>query len=213
MPNSLMLFKNRYFSSTSTVYSRDTYGYMKEQGSLKWPTKWVEIEKKVHEDQMKLAALAETVQNIYDPKVLSFQRKMALSLNFRFVAVRQVTLNAGAETAGVDNITIDTLQEKLFMVEELKKYILEPNTYKACPVRRVMIPNANSDKKRPLGIPTFASQSKDRCLQALVNLILVPLVEVTSDEQSFGFRKYRNAKMAIGAVRRNLRSEESHYDK
>lgn len=54
---------------------------------------------------------------------------------------------------------------------------------------------------------------EDRCLQALVNLVLEPLVEMGSDRHSYGFRKYRNAKMAIGALRIYLRSNEYNYDR
>jgi RNA-directed DNA polymerase len=36
---------------------------------------------------------------------------------------------------------------------------------------------------------------------------------MNSDRHSYGFRKYRSAKMAIGALRVNLRSNPDHYDK
>lgn len=62
---------------------------------------------------------------------------------------------------------------------------------------------------RPLGIPTI----EDRCLQALINLVLEPLVEMTSDRHSYGFRKHRSGKMAIGAVRKQLGSTSEYYDK
>lgn len=47
---------------------------------------------------------------------------------------------------------------------------------------------------------------KDRALQALVNLGLLPLVELTSDPNSYGFRPYRDCKMAIAAVRNQLKT-------
>lgn len=47
---------------------------------------------------------------------------------------------------------------------------------------------------------------KDRALQALVNLVLLPLVELTSDPNSYGFRPHRDCKMAIAAARAQLKS-------
>lgn len=53
-----------------------------------------------------------------------------------------------------------------------------------------------------MGIPTV----KDRALQALINLVLLPLVELTSDPNSYGFRPYRDCKMAVAAVRNQLKT-------
>lgn len=40
-----------------------------------------------------------------------------------------------------------------------------------------------------------------------------PLVEMQSDKHSYGFRRHRNAKMAVGALRVYLRSNEYNYDR
>lgn len=45
-------------------------------------------------------------------------------------------------------------------------------------------------------------------MQTLVNLVLMPLVEMTSDPDSYGFRPYRDCKMAVSAVRMQLKSLE-----
>jgi len=133
-----------------------------------------------------------------------------LSLNFRLLAVQRVISNAGGKTSGVgvDKSLITTDKEKWGMVQRLRDHVLNPAQYQAKPVRREYIPKGNG-KMRPLGIPTI----EDRCLQALVNLVLEPLVEMASDRHSYGFRKYRSGKMAIGAVRKQLGSTSEFYDK
>jgi retron-type reverse transcriptase len=69
-------------------------------------------------------------------------------------------------------------------------------------VKRVWIPKPGKSEKRPLGIPTI----RDRAMQSLVNLVLYPLVELTSDPNSYGFRTHRDCKLAIAALRARLRS-------
>lgn len=157
---------------------------------------------------MKLVRLAQTNENTINKETLELQRKLTMTKTFRMLAVQRVTTNKGSQTPGIDKILLTEDKDKWNMVEKLKTLIQRPNSYRSQAVKRVYIPKANG-KKRPLGIPTM----EDRCLQALLNLALEPLVEMKSDRHSYGFRRHRSTKMAIGALRVNLRSGEDHYDK
>jgi len=137
--------------------------------------------------------------------VVKLQEALALSLEFRLLAVHNVMSNKGRKTPGTDGIILDSDYSKSAMVEELKNILIENkhNAYKSGLIKRVYIPKSNG-KLRPLGIPNI----KDRCLQELMRLILDPVVETFSDKHSYGFRKYRSAKNAIGAIRVALQSVE-----
>jgi RNA-directed DNA polymerase len=120
------------------------------------------------------------------------------SLNFRYYAVSKVTKNSGGKTPGVDGFIIQSREEFFTMVEEITNI----KDYKCSPLRRVHI-QKSGNSLRPLGIPTI----KDRCMQQLVTLVLEPIVELNSDSESYGYRKYRSAKNAIGSIRSLLKSE------
>ena len=170
---------------------------------LKWPKgkELMNILEEVHKKQMKIVEEAEKF-GLQSKQVHRLQEIMAKSWAFRVAAVQHIATQRGSQTAGVDGETLsvrDKDEDKLAVIEWLKERVDHPNDYKANPVKRVYIPKANG-KQRPLGIPTI----KDRTLQSLINHILLPLVELTSDEQSYGYRPYRSAKNALGEVRQNL---------
>lgn len=95
------------------------------------------------------------------------------------MAVRRVTENQGARTAGVDRELWSTPEAKLDAINQLER-----RGYKPRPLRRVYIPKSNG-KQRPLGIPTMT----DRAMQALYLLGLEPVAEVQGDQNSYGFRR------------------------
>jgi RNA-directed DNA polymerase len=157
----------------------------------------------VGEKQRELMELAIN-KGKYDKTVLDKQLLLARSKLFRRYAVEQISRKSGSQTPGVDKEIYDKTDDSMCesLVEYLREIIYHPNKYKATAIKRVWIPKPGKNAKRPLGIPTI----KDRTLQALINLILLPLVELDSDPNSYGFRPHRDCKMAIAAVRIQLKT-------
>jgi RNA-directed DNA polymerase len=132
-------------------------------------------------------------------KVKALQWLLTHSFSGKACAVKRVTENKGKRTAGVDGATWSTPESKLDAVLSLKR-----KGYRPQPLRRVYIPKANG-KQRPLGIPTM----KDRAMQALHNLALIPIAETTGDPNSYGFRPGRATRDAAAQGFTTLSREES----
>src|SRR5471032_1792924 len=120
-------------------------------------------------------------------RVKALQRMLTRTLSAKLYAVRRVTQNQGARTAGVDRELWDSPESRRLAVDRLKR-----RGYRPLPLRRVFIPKANG-KLRPLGIPTM----HDRAMQALHLLTLSPVSETTADGNSYGFRPGRSTADAI----------------
>lgn len=109
-------------------------------------------------------------------------------------------VKANKGSAGIDGVTIDQIVdeigERVFLNELYKK--LKTGTYRPTPVKRVWIPKPNSDKKRPLGIPTV----EDRVVQQAVKFVIEPIFETTFKESSYGFRPNRSAHQAMKAIKK-----------
>ena len=125
-------------------------------------------------------------------KLRSLQRLILKSRSNAELSVRQVTqINKGRKTPGVDGRVALTPDERTQLIKEL----LQDQTWKTQPARRVYIPKANG-KTRPLGIPTIA----DRCRQAMVKNALEPEWEAKFEPCSYGFRPGRDCHDAIGRI-------------
>ncbi|MDQ3223348.1 MAG: group II intron reverse transcriptase/maturase [Gemmatimonadota bacterium] len=109
--------------------------------------------------------------------------------------------NRGA--GGIDRQTIEAFEAGASVHLQRLHDELVGDAYKPQPVRRQLIPKAGQPGKfRPLGIPTVYDRV---CQQALLNR-LEPIFEPLFDEASFGYRRGRSAKDALGKVWRELRA-------
>ncbi len=128
------------------------------------------------------------VDKVYKPKNLA-------------LAWEKVKGNRGA--GGIDRQTIEAFEAGASVHLQRLHDELVGDAYKPQPVRQQLIPKAGQPGKfRPLGIPTVYDRV---CQQALLNR-LEPIFEPLFDEASFGYRRGRSAKDALGKVWRELRA-------
>ena len=114
-------------------------------------------------------------------------------------AYRLARANAGAP--GVDGVTFAAIEEWGLeaWLTGLREDLVSKR-YKPDPVRRVMIPKANGDGERPLGIPTI----RDRVVQTAAKMVLEPIFEADFEDTAYGYRPRRGAIDAVKEVHRQL---------
>src|SRR5271155_2182561 len=145
---------------------------------------WSQCEQKVRRLQ---ARIVKATQEGRHGKVKALQWLLTHSFYGRALAVKRVTHNQGKNTPGVDGAIWRTPASRYKAIGALRRRGYFPQ-----PLRRVYIPKSNG-KLRPLGIPTM----KDRAMQALYLLALLPVAETTADPNSYGFRPKRSTADAI----------------
>ena len=116
-------------------------------------------------------------RNLYNPE-------------FYLLAYKNIYANKGSMTAGSDGSTISgmSLERIDGIVETLKDHSYTPN-----PARREYISKKNSDKKRPLGIPS----ANDKLVQEVVRMILEAIFEPNFSKYSHGFRPKKSCHTAL----------------
>src|ERR1700751_1457584 len=104
--------------------------------------------------------------------------------------------NAGAP--GVDGVTFAEIEAsgRESWLATLQEHLVS-RTYRAAPVRRVMIPKPGGGE-RPLGIPTI----RDRVGQPAAKLVLEPIFEADFEDNAYGYRPARGAVDAVKEVHR-----------
>ena len=110
-------------------------------------------------------------------------------------AWRLVRANRGSP--GIDGIGFEAIERGIGIETFLRELAqgLKDKTYRAQPVKRVMIPKADGSL-RPLGIPTL----RVRVAQMAVKLIIEPVFEADFCAHSYGFRPKRSAHDALDDI-------------
>jgi RNA-directed DNA polymerase len=125
---------------------------------------------------------------VYDPATL-------------IVAFARVAGNRGANTAGVDGLTVAAVERHLGVpgfLDEVRSAVKD-GSFRPLPVRERLIPKrGGAGKLRRLGIPTIA----DRVVQAALKLVLEPIFEADFLPVSYGFRPLRRAHDAVADIHR-----------
>lgn len=113
-----------------------------------------------------------------------------LSRENMLLAYKKVKDNKGA--GGIDNISVDEIDEYLKENWEDIKERIRNRKYKPQPVLRVEIPKPNGGVRK-LGIPTVM----DRIIEQAIVQAITPIVEPHFSEYSYGFRPGRRAQQAV----------------
>jgi group II intron reverse transcriptase/maturase len=113
--------------------------------------------------------------------------------NLYVSAYAKLYKNQGAMTPGITAETPDGMS--LAKIDTIITTIRN-GTFQWKPARRVYIPKKNSEKKRPLGLPTWT----DKLVQEVIRMLLDAYYEPQFSDSSCGFRPGRGCHTALGKI-------------
>lgn len=141
---------------------------------------------------------AETILNIIRDRGrrgLPLERVYRLLFNPKLYlkAYGKIYRNAGAMTPGSTKETVDGMSlTKIGAIIDALRH----ERYRWRPARRVYIEKPNSNRKRPLGLPTWS----DKLLQEVIRLILEAYYEPQFSDRSHGFRPGKGCHTALSKI-------------
>ena len=111
----------------------------------------------------------------------------------KILAIHRICeVNQGKHTAGIDGVSMPKDRHERHL--KMNQLLIEIDINKRPdPIRRAFIPKPNSEKLRPLGIPTIA----DRITQEIIRQTIEPICEYHFLPCSYGFRPKRSCHDAI----------------
>lgn len=166
----------------------------REALSQRWP--WVE--RSIWTDRM----LRSLERGIEGGKWFALMDKVYRIANLQN-AFNQVWSNGGS--AGIDGCSVKAFEAQEEQQLQQLSQELKSGTYRPRAVKRVWIPKAGSNEKRPLGIPVV----RDRVVQTALRNVIEPIFERDFAEQSYGFRPRRGTKDALRRVQELL--NQAHH--
>jgi len=119
-------------------------------------------------------------RNLYNPELYL--------LAYQNIAKSQGSMTAGADGQTLDGMSMERIER---IIAKIKDHSYQPN-----PARRVYIAKKNSNKKRPLGIPS----TDDKIVQEIIRMILEAIYEPVFSDNSHGFRPKRSCHTALKEI-------------
>jgi RNA-directed DNA polymerase len=177
--------------TAATSATANQAGSIRDRWSWVEPMVWTERMLTALEQGVKGGVWFSLMDKVYSPA----------NMEAAWVSVRR---NEGA--AGVDHMTVQQFQERLYQNRDRLCAELRDGTYVPQDIRRHWIPKPGSTEQRPLGIPTV----RDRLVQTGLRNVLEPIFERDFAKHSYGFRPQRGCKDALRRVDELLKAGYVH---